>query len=400
LPCDIVCELPGHQLLTAWMVRAASLPGGPIQEDDDEDDDRDESCERTAYRNGGLGVWYETRREGTEIIKSEETDFVAVIPDKYPIAAWEQGTLLPNIQRVALSTPTDSLRDVIEEQKGLVTRHSLIKRHPQVQMLSTRRDAHIYVLPRWVLHFVAENDKIETIGEDMIGWWAKATWQYGLADNLGLTKALTTTSNLDSEDAEKKANSAGSPPIPETPALELMNKFELARQRHSTVPPLLAYLPPDSANAPLIRRVDNTALLLEVSLRLAQLPSLEEASNETASPFAHMRKVAYPQGVKARTTISRADCLIGDNTTIGERTTIKACVIGAGCRIGDGARLTQCLLMDGVVVNDGCRLTRCVVGKRAVIGNNAVLTECEVQENLLVEKGGKQYHQVKLMCRS
>lgn len=139
----------------------------------------------------------------------------------------------------------------------------------------------------------------------------------------------------------------------------------------------------------IVRRVDTAQLLLAISLQLAKLPSLEEAGADAASPFAHPRKVAYPEGVKPRTTITKADSLIAENVTVEEKTSIKECVIGAGCQIQEGAKLSQCLLMDGVVVGKGCKLTKCILGKRSVIGDGSVLTDCEVQENLLVEPRSK-----------
>jgi translation initiation factor eIF-2B subunit gamma len=149
---------------------------------------------------------------------------------------------------------------------------------------------------------------------------------------------------------------------------------------------MLAYIHPTTPSSPLIRRVDTAQLLLQISLQLAKLPSLEETGPDApSSPFAHARKVAYPEGVKSRTTITKADSLVADNVTVQEKTSIKECVVGANCQIGEGAKLSQCLLMDGVVVGRNCKLTKCILGKRSEIGEGCVLTECEVQENLLVE---------------
>lgn len=154
------------------------------------------------------------------------------------------------------------------------------------------------------------------------------------------------------------------------------------------VPPMLAYIHPSEPAAPLIRRVDTAQLLLSISLQLAKLPSIDEAGAE-ASPFAHARKVAYPEGVKSRTTITRPDSLVAENVTVDEKVSIKETVVGANCQIEEGAKLLQCLLMDGVKVGKGCRLTRCILGKRSEIGEGSSLTDCEVQENLLVEPRSK-----------
>lgn len=365
-------------------------------------------------RSGGLGVWYQTKTATP--IKGEETDFLATVPLPSSSVSPPKGSLFPNISKVAYSMPTDSLKDLLEEQKGFPTRHALLKKHPRVRMLTTHRDAHIYIFPHWIMDFVKENDRLETIGEDVLGWWAKAGWQKGLSTKLGLDTILgqssTTAPNTDGKTSPvgshtPKDSATVHPPTgsqihdavsasgatnlegPVRPVIRAGDKPGQANEQNdSTIPPMLAYVHPSSStgSTPLIRRVDTAQLLLQISLQLAKLPSIEEVgSAEAASPFAHMRKVAYPEGVKPRTTITKQDSLVADNVTVQEKTSIKECVIGANCQIGEGAKLSQCLLMDGVVVGKNCKLTKCILGKRSEVGEGCTLTECEVQENLLVE---------------
>ncbi|KAK3944503.1 hypothetical protein QBC46DRAFT_374476 [Diplogelasinospora grovesii] len=442
LPCDLVCELGGDKLLQAWMVKSASL--GDLLGD---------SSRSSGQRSGGLGVWYQTKTAAP--IKSEETDFVATVPCKTSSSSSsilpQKGSLLPHISKVVYSMPTDSLKDLVEEKTGLPIRHGLLRSHPRVRMLTTYRDAHIYIFPRWIMDFVAENDRLETIGEDVIGWWAKAGWQKGLSQKLGFDHILGSSSNSTEEDKmaasgilSPPTNKEGSMSPPSktatttaaTTTTQTMSVDQIRKksepvlpgpQHHddttttdpenknnnNNVPPMLAYIhpytpPPPAAEppkgggggggknqpapvpveqGPIIRRVDTAQLLLQISLQLAKLPSVEDLGGRegAASPYAHARKVAYPEGVKPRTTITKADTLVADNVTIQEKTSLKECVIGANCQINEGAKLTQCLLMDGVVVGKNCKLTRCILGKRSEIGEGCVLADCEVQENLLVE---------------
>jgi translation initiation factor eIF-2B subunit gamma len=269
-------------------------------------------------------------------------------------------------------------------------------------MFTTHRDAHIYIFPRWVLDFVKDNERMESIGEDVVGWWAKAGWQSGLAEKLNLESACAQGRVEETKDDERPSSpSRVSTPdnirsdwntygdtAAETSVPSIAVDDEPSAAEKSTsfqVPPIVAYVHPGGSSAPLIRRVDTAQLLLAISLQLAKLPSLEETGGESPSPYAHAKKIAYPEGVKARTTITQKDSLIAENVTVEEKTSIKETVIGAGSQINEGAKLSQCLLMEGVVVGKACKLTRCIIGKRAVIGDGSVLTDCEVQENLLVE---------------
>ncbi|KAI1842557.1 hypothetical protein JX266_011311 [Neoarthrinium moseri] len=375
LPCDLVCELGGDKLLQAWMVKAAAPLSAPLQ------------------GSGGLGVYYETKTANP--IKGEETDFIATTALSKPTAPASKDSLLPQLSKLALSMPTDSLKDLTEEKNGFPIRRGLLRKYPKLRMLMTHRDAHVYIFPRWILDFVAENPRLESIGEDVIGWWAKATWQDGLAEKLRIPEilAMSDSSNSRRESALTAGYGGDSSPTtgvqspdpaspPQQPTKSKSNAT--AKSQSTAVPPVLAYIQPSDPNGPLIRRVDTAQLLLNVSLQMAKLVSVEEAGGE-ASVFAHSRKVAYPEGVKPRTTITKQDTLIADNVTVEEKTSIKECVVGANCQIKEGAKLFQCVLMDGVVVGKGCKLTRCILGKRSDIGEGSTLTECEVQENLLVE---------------
>ena len=391
LPCDLVCELSGERLLKAWMVKAASLTNllgasrftNGIQ----------------SHHSGGLGVWYETK--AGSVVKGEETDFIATTPLRELSAKPLKDSIFPEVAKLVQSMPTDSLNDLTEERKALPIRHGLMKAYPRVRMLTTHRDAHLYIFPHWILDFVRDNERMESISEDVVGWWAKAGWQTGLAQKLHIDticprlhpeeESQSTPESVDSAHDPNTASQTSKKPLPSSlSARQLKTKDKGSSDDQTSeydVPPILAYLHSnhEKDSSGLTRRVDTAQLLLAVSLQLAKLPSLEEAAGEAASPFAHAKKLTYPEGVKSRTTITKQDSLIGENVTVEEKTSIKESVIGANCQINEGAKLSQCLLMEGVVVGKGCKLTKCILGKRCVIGDGSVLTDCEVQENLLVE---------------
>jgi translation initiation factor eIF-2B subunit gamma len=390
LPCDLVCELGGESLIESWMVKEAGLGGA----------DAGGRSPKTALdsprggRKGGLGVWYETK--GETIVKGEETDFIATSPLETLSVPPPKSSLLSHVSRLVYSVPTDTLNDITEEKKTLPIRHSLVRAHSRIRMLSSHRDAHIYIFPAWVLDMINLNEHFDSIGEDVIGWWAKAGWQDGLGDKLGLREVFR---NPDS--AAKDDNLLQDAPTDDVDfaSLSTTRTSKLQAPEASdqlVIPPILAYIHPSkptpkTPTVPLIRRVDTAPLLLSISLQLAKLDSIENLGREASSPFAHQSKVAYPEGIASKTTVTRPDCLLAENVTVEEKCSIKECVIGANCQIKSGAKLTRCVLMDGVVVGKGCKLTGCILGKRSVIGEDSILVDCEVQENLLVEAKSKFY---------
>ncbi|PGG96801.1 hypothetical protein AJ79_09446 [Helicocarpus griseus UAMH5409] len=436
LPCDLICDVLGESLLEAWMSSQGALDGSSVPEafSSGVSSMVGVSGERGGRR-GGIGVWYPMPTNKEEKIKGDVADFLAVAPldaDEVPVVnggPGGNGSVRASLSKLVLAAPMDSLKTTMAENKALLIRHSLLKRHGRVKLLTTYRDSHIYLFPYWVKEMAKRNEKFESVSEDLIGWWAKAEWQNGLGEKLGLREvfdsqdtsshgfgagthhgdeepveeeidltAMSTTkssshTNVNPDGSSTSATRPASrPPLPgrtftfpaEDPATTSSATTNAASEK-LTVPPILAYVPPSHPSTPLIRRVDSTALLLAMSLRLAKLDSITDlGSRELASPFAHTAKIAYPAGIAQRCTITKADCLIAENVTVEEKCVIKECVIGANCRIGVGVRLTRCLLMDGAVVEERCQLTGCVVGRRSRIGRESVLKDCEVQDGNVV----------------
>ncbi|KAL1967458.1 hypothetical protein VTN77DRAFT_3243 [Rasamsonia byssochlamydoides] len=424
LPCDLICDIPGESLLDAWMVTQAALGGSPEPEARSNRNSKIAgSGGEKVGRRGGMSVWYQTQgRE--ESVKGEVADFVITAPleqDEGPVVhppVEGPGSIRFGLSKLVYAMPMDSLKEKMEEQKGLLIRHSLVNKHARVKMLTTYRDAHIYLFPYWVKELAKHNEKFQSISEDLIGWWAKAGWQSGLGEKIGLREvfeskddhrgeygshdghileeeinlqAMTTTKTGGSESVGDSSTSFDNPTTPPEPQfasrVSTMNLDADVTPRSKgklTIPPILAYVHSSQPSAPLIRRVDSSALLLSVSLRLAKLESVEEVGRANASPFAHAQKVAYPAGVAQRCTVTKADCLLAENVTVEEKCVIKESVIGANCHIASGARLTRCLLMDGAVVGERCQLTGCIIGRRSKIGRESVLKDCEVQDGNVV----------------
>lgn len=372
LPCDLLCALPGESLLEAWMVQAAGIIG-------------------SSALPGGLGVWFPTN--GEHAVKGEETNFLITAQSSQPTVTPASNSLRPNISQVVYSSTTDTLHDITDSKHCFPIRHGLLRKHGRIRMLTKTRDAHIYLFPHWILDFLNRNPTFDSIGEDIVGWWAKATWQDGLVPKLGLDRILNPSLSPKNNNNENGINS------PETGATANTNieedDIDLASMCSThvshpptretsispppTIPPFLAYIHPTPS--PLLRRIDTPALLLHSSLHIAALdPS-------STSPLAHPQKLHPTATVAPRTTVSH-DVLLGPNTAVQQHATIKSCVVGANCVIGAGARLLRCVVMDGVQVGEKAVLTGAVVGARAKVGRECRLGEgCEVQPGFVVEEG-------------
>ncbi|KAI4274966.1 MAG: hypothetical protein L6R38_005999, partial [Xanthoria sp. 2 TBL-2021] len=329
LPCDLLCDLPGESLLETWMVHAAGVVG-------------------SSAAAGGLGVWYPTK--SGLVVAGEETNFLTTAQLSQPTVPSSPKALRPNLSEVVYSSTTDTLNDITESKKSFPIRHGLLRKHGKIRMLTTTRDAHIYLFPYWTLDFINQNPKFDSISEDVVGWWAKATWQDGLVPKLGLDHILNPSSRVKgTSEADQMYNDIDQdvdiaslstthisnlltpPSTPPSPSPSSPTNTKSTKPR-TAVPPFLCYLHPSSSSSPsqqtIIRRVDTTPLLLSLSLHLASLPT------DSPSPLATKQKIHPTVTIAARTTISPTDVLIGANTTINQFTTIKNSVVGANCVIG------------------------------------------------------------------
>ncbi|CAD6581270.1 MAG: hypothetical protein ASARMPRED_000565 [Alectoria sarmentosa] len=397
LPCDLVCELPGESLLEAWMIHQGGLGGASFASDEYRGAKMGLGGEGGGRR-GGLGVWFETK--GEDSIKGAETDFVITTSLPQPAAPPPEGSLRPHMAELLYATTTDTLRDITEEKKGFPIRHGLIKKHGRIKMLTTHRDAHIYLFPYWVLDMIKRNEHIDSISEDVVGWWAKAGWQKGLPEKLSLHKVLDPTLSSE-QDNDREGGSHASGNIEDEIDLASMSSTHisvLTKNLSTTkpplsVPPFLSYIHPKTTGAstpsPLIRRVDTPHLLLHTSLHLATLPPSTNPPPNVyptgPSPLSHSQKISTdPSLIAPHTNIHAPTTLIAPNTTVATHCVIKSSVIGANCVIDEGVRLTGCLLMDGVTVGEKAVLQGCILGRRCVVGKGSNLKECEVQEGYQV----------------
>lgn len=413
LPCDLVCELDGSALLETWMTLEAGLgdAGGCIE--DGIDISKPLGGEKSGRR-GGLGVWYPTKGLEGISTKAEQTDFVATVPLPKSRPPPPQKSLRQDVSQLVMSAPMTTVKDIIEDNGALPIRHMLLKRHGHVGIKTTHRDAHVYFFPNWALQMMEANE-FDSVAEDVVGWWAKATWQPGLGDKLGLRTVLADSTDsteggddmigsMQFEDevdlvgmsttgeravcTSSHANTAAS----RVPAV-IQNA--LSSSTPLTIPPLLSYVQPSHTSSPspqpLIRRVDTSALLLSISLHLARLGP----ASESLHPLSHTSKIAHQETLHPHSRISEADSLIAENVAIEARVTVKESVIGVGCKIDQGARITRCLLMDYVTVGPGVTLTGCILGRRARVegasekekGDVTRLVDCEVAPGFVVEGG-------------
>lgn len=378
LPCDLICEIPGELLLEAWMIQQPGLAGSLGSPPDSQ------VAPVGGGHSGGLGVWYQTKTENSA--KGSETDFVMTTALPEPTVPPHKLSLRTSISKLVYATTTDTLRDTIKDKEGFLIRQALLRKHSRLRLLTTHRDAHIYIFPRWVLDLVSRNEKFDSISEDIMGWWGKATWQDGLAEKLGLREILTNQPSSSSSSSSPDNNHTGPSThiinIASLSTTQTSNLIPAKKKQPPAIPPILVYIHPSGppSTTSLIRRVDTTPTLLTTSLYIATLPP-------SSHPLSHLQKFHPSTLIPYRTTLHAPTVLLAAEIDIGIHASIKESVIGSNCIIGQGAKILRCILMDKAQVGEKCVLTGCVIGPGAKVGERAVLRDVEVQGGFVVDEG-------------
>lgn len=408
LPCDLVSELPGTALLREWMMHQAAFGGAAGGVDKDSGKTLPVSVGGEMMgRRGGLGVWYDTT--GPNKIAGEETDFIITVAGSEAAACTS-----PNRRRlpeVVYAMPTDALNDKVDEKNPLRIQYRLLEKYGRLKIRGNVRDSHIYIFPFWALEYM-QHDKFESIGEDVLGWWAKATWQNGLAEKLRLNEILGPDELHESGEFknlsanaydEKDCNVADYSTTRTLTSLPTAKQSSIPAVEEPdpdlVVPPILAYLH-EATDARLVRRVDTRAALLAASLHVARLPDARSlAPDERASPLAFESK-ALPSGavsgIAKQARVEERTCLVAATASAADNCNVKESVVGARCEIGGGARVVRCVLMDDVVVGENVSISGCVLGpgSRLVGGARASraktdLRDCDVEAGFEVPWGSK-----------
>jgi len=118
---------------------------------------------------------------------------------------------------------------------------------------------------------------------------------------------------------------------------------------------------------------------------------LRESPNDKYDNFVH---VSVQTGTK--TTVS-AGSMVGQDSTLGDKSTVKRSVIGRNCKIGSNVKILNSVLMDNIKVADGCYIQNCVVASGCQLLEQCSLRDCHVAANVVVEEDADEKGEV--LCK-
>eukprot|EP00112_Aurelia_sp_Birch-Aquarium-sp1_P015881 Seg3555.2 transcript_id=Seg3555.2/GoldUCD/mRNA.D3Y31 product="Translation initiation factor eIF-2B subunit gamma" protein_id=Seg3555.2/GoldUCD/D3Y31 len=262
------------------------------------------------------------------------------------------------------------------ESDSIGIRKSLLKRYPSMTIQSNLADAHMYILKKWVIDFIAENRSFESLKADAI--------PYLITKQFSSSKAKTKTNgDLNSSMSSLPEGN----PKPDLFSFALEDDLTSTTRHWSLHPDINGNS--DSHN---VIRCHGYTTDGNLCLRINNLPAYIHINREitkllpTIAP--NIEKVHSTVHVKEKSQIG-SDCIVGEGNSISENVSIKRSVIGKHCKIGSKVKISNSIVMEYVTIEDGCNIQGSVICNNAYIKEGCTIKDCQVGANHSVKADHK-----------
>ncbi|KAG0344804.1 hypothetical protein BG004_004169 [Podila humilis] len=243
-------------------------------------------------------------------------------------------------------------------------RMSLLKQHPVLNITRLLQDGHLYVFKRWVIDLisvVSQKRNMASIKEHVLPLLVKSQHQKVLADREGVTKVVEAAMAAN-PNTQKLALSLSTTQTSE----EVSTEFEQNGEWKSPIKCKAFVVAKDVYCG----RVNTIPNYFEINRYYTKITD----------------KVRNPGATNQVQTQVGADSFIGDDTKIGDRSSVKKSTIGGHCTIGKNVKIVNTIVMDHAVIEDNVKLDGCILGSGSKVCEKSTLKDCEVGGGFRVEK--------------
>lgn len=254
--------------------------------------------------------------------------------------------------------------------EALVIRKPLLKRYPCINIVKNLMDAHLYIIKKWVVDYLAENKAISSIKGELIPYLVNKQFQ----EHKNVDREVTGT-------AEKKClnQEAGNSKI---------DIYDYVREGDIT-----SYTRELSSWSGTLTDIDHSntirchAFLMEsgTCLRTNTVPLYMEANRLISKLLPSLTAKEIPlihplTSINPKSQVGN-DCMLDDSVSVGEKVSIKKSVIGKHTTIGEKVKISNSVIMDHVTIRDGCNIQGSIICTNAYIKDNASLKDCQVGDS-------------------
>uniref|UniRef100_A0A6G1S539 Translation initiation factor eIF2B subunit gamma n=1 Tax=Aceria tosichella TaxID=561515 RepID=A0A6G1S539_9ACAR len=248
--------------------------------------------------------------------------------------------------------------------KNLRIKNRELALHPSLEVYSQFLDTHIYILKRQALDILSQHKDNTVLKGEIIPLLIAR--QFSRLENDSYDRG-----DDDDDDAEDLSGFArrSDHELELKERLESFNPRNVAQSNYLHKPKLSR---PTACHALVTKN--------PVAHRANTLRSYLECNREA-------KTILNLYGVKNLTFIK--DCLIGDDTKVGEKCLLKGGSIGNGCKIGDKVKLFNCVIMDNVEIESNVTISESIISSNSRIGSKCDLKSCIVGQRQVIAAGRK-----------
>lgn len=292
--------------------------------------------------------------------------------------------------------------------KDLKVPLAAVQRHGAVEVRSDLIDHHLYVLSRPALQLLASKPSLNSIKLDLIpalcrhqlqqqpsggaapggtgapGAAAGAAGVLGAEGGRGGDAAAGGGGAGDTGDAghDHDQEHAVSEELPGADYMRLAHGARKGGKPLSgggaTAGQVAVYMAPEGK---FCGRVNTLQAYGDVNREVAAPDSALHLTGMTPSRHDNVLAPTVTMGSKA--TVGPA-CIVGDQSSLGDKCSVKRSVIGSGCRLGAGCKVINSVLLDGVTLGDGAHVQNTVLCAGATVQDGAALKDCHVGPGFVV----------------
>lgn len=268
----------------------------------------------------------------------------------------------PNTQRLTfLASSSD-----FEETLNLP--YNLLHRYGKISMHSRLTDSHIYIMKKWIVDFLSQNDdkRFLTLKGEVIPYIVKK--QMSRRPHINETdKPLSVANvNLKSDDIfHFTSHNELDHKITET---SLFNDSVNRNPFNDDLIRCYAIKPQENCFG---IRVNTTLSYCAINQKIFEL--WEKIFSENVPPL-----ISSQSNVRSTQITS---CAVGDSTTITEKTSLKNCTLGSNTTVNMKSRISNSVLMSGVTIEEGVVIENCIICDKAIIRTGCILKNCLVGPN-------------------
>ncbi|KAF0308275.1 Translation initiation factor eIF-2B subunit gamma [Amphibalanus amphitrite] len=283
----------------------------------------------------------------------------------------------PERDLVGLAGPEQRLCLLASEadfEEEVELRLAVLRRHPKLLVRRDLLDAHLYLLAPGLLDFVDKSPQLSSLKGEVVPQVIRAQYR---------------------RPRVQPPDDTAPAPAPAPAAVHSANTYLRQPRFAALTARFAAPVEAEDVGRTSCFAVTTHALTWRVNTTAAYLAANRAVTRLWETLPGERPPRLHPQAnIPSGKVQLSDDSVVGEGSSLSERTHIQRSVVGRHCSLGPRVRLVDCVLMDHVTVHEDCVLSNCILMNSSTVEAGAQLSDCLVGVNQVVEAGVKKNREV------